>query len=147
MNNKETNRISNYFPPFRFATVQVNLYRGALPKTRNLSFLKTLNLTRIISCIPDSVPIHLTDFCDQNNINCIFIRTDKPKEHIPLSFPKVIQILGIICDSNHNIYLHCLDGVLVTSMIIMGLRKLQGWSSDAYINEACRFLRDGILFN
>lgn len=135
-----------YFPPFRFATVEVNLFRGALPKPRNLSFMSTLNLTTIVSCIPEPMPDHISVFAKKHNISLIFFNTEKPKEHIPLSFPKVIQILQLLCDSTQIIYLHCLDGVLVTSMIVMGLRKLQGWSSDAYMNEACRFLRDGNLF-
>jgi tyrosine-protein phosphatase OCA6 len=132
-----------YFPPFRFAAVEDNVFRGALPKPRNLSFISTLNLTTLIACIPEPMPDHISEFADHNNISLVFFKTEKPKEHIPLSFPKVLQILQLLCDSTQIIYLHCLDGVLVTSMIIMGLRKLQGWSSDAYMNEACRFLRDG----
>lgn len=131
-----------YFPPFRFAAVEENVFRGALPKERNLSFMSTLNLTTIISCIPEPYD-HLTEFANRNNISLVLFKTEKPKEHIPLSFPKVLQILQLLCDSTQIIYLHCLDGVLVTSMIIMGLRKLQGWYLDAYMNEACRFLRDG----
>ena len=132
-----------YFPPFRFSTVENNLFRGALPKPRNLSFMSTLHLTTIISCIPEPMPEHISQFANDQNINLIVFKTEKPKDNIPLSFFKVIQILQLLCDANQIIYLHCLDGVLVTSIIIMGLRKLQGWSTESFINEACRFLRDG----
>ncbi|RKP20656.1 hypothetical protein ROZALSC1DRAFT_27874 [Rozella allomycis CSF55] len=50
----------------------------------------------------------------------------------------VLQLL--IHPENLPVYLHCVDGRLNTGVIVMSLRKLQGWSSSSYINEYIRIL-------
>ncbi|KAJ3321142.1 hypothetical protein HDV06_004595 [Boothiomyces sp. JEL0866] len=71
---------------------------------------------------------------------------NKPKENVPLNFQKVYQILMILIDpAYHPIYVHCLDGAVVTMVTIMCLRKLQGWPVDSYLSEAQRFLKEDEL--
>jgi tyrosine-protein phosphatase OCA6 len=134
------------YPPFRFAMVESNLYRGAYPKPRNVLFLKKLKLKQILSLTPEPLPSPLQDLFQSDKIACLHFKVDKPKESIPLSFPKVLQILQILTDPHQlPLFIHCLDGTLVTSLIIMSLRKLQGWNGLSYKAEACRFLREGVL--
>ncbi|KAH9263522.1 hypothetical protein BASA83_013078 [Batrachochytrium salamandrivorans] len=135
------------FPTYRFGAVEEDLYRGGYPKDRNLRFLARLGLRTIVSLTPNplSEP-HLLAFTAANGITLIHIRVDKPKENIPLSFPKVAQILPVLIDSSlHPLYLHCLDGSLVTALVVMCLRKFQCWSTASYRSECVRYLKEEML--
>jgi tyrosine-protein phosphatase OCA6 len=123
------------YPPYRFAQIEPDLYRGGYPKDRNDSFLSRLELKTIVSLTPNPLTI--------SKINCIHIRVEKPKEGIPLTYQKVNQILSLLLDaSNYPIYIHCLDGQLVTSLVLMCLRKWIGWEMHAYHQEAVRYLKE-----
>lgn len=97
-------------PPYRFAMVQEDVFRGAWPKPRNTEFLKTLNLTTILSLTPE--PLEL------KNIACRFIHiaVEKPKDSNTLTYAKINQILALVVDrSLAPIYVHGLDGIIITS--------------------------------
>jgi hypothetical protein len=64
-------------PPFRFSTVSTNVYRGAYPKSRNFTFLKTLKLRTIVSLTPDSPMPELLTFCANHSIQNIHIKVTK----------------------------------------------------------------------
>lgn len=119
------------YPPFRFSMVEDGLFRGGYPLERNLDFLK---VKTIISLTPEPLTEH-------NRFHLIWIKVDKPKYNIPLTFPKIVQILTLLLDSSlYPIYLHCLDGSFVTSIVIMCLRKIQGWALSSFVAEASRFV-------
>ncbi|KAI8892196.1 tyrosine phosphatase family-domain-containing protein [Globomyces pollinis-pini] len=86
---------------------------------------------------------------NESQIQYIHIKTDKPKEdNIPISFSKINQILLLLIDTNnYPIYIHCLDGSIVTSLVILCFRKLQCWPLQASLAEAGRFLKDDNLTN
>lgn len=132
------------FPPYRFAYVEETLLRGAYPRPINAPFLRTLKLSTVISLTPEPLSRD-TELGPATAL--VHIKVDKPKDDaIPLSFPKVFQILSLLIDPRAQpLYIHCLDGTVVTSLVIMCLRKLQGWLPSAYYSEAGRFLRDGLL--
>lgn len=105
------------FPPHHFALVQDTVFRGAYPKPRNLPFLSTLNLKTILSLTPDAPVLEI------QNVNLIHYKVDKPKEGIPLNYSKMTYILSLLVDkSNLPIYIHCLDGQLVTGLVVWCLR-------------------------
>ena len=133
------------FPPFRYALVEAHVHRGAYPKPRNIPFLQSLHLKTLLSLTPEPLdPNRLWTNTNDSRPTLLHLRTEKPKESIPLSFPRVLQVLQILTEpANHPLYIHCLDGASVTGMVIMALRKLQAWSPLCYTSEACRFLRDG----
>lgn len=56
-------------PPFRFGIVEAGVYRGAYPTLKNFPYLKTLELTTVISLTPEPPTVDLEDFCVINNIN------------------------------------------------------------------------------
>ena len=58
-------------PPFRFAIVEVGVYRGAYPTLKNFAFLKSLNLKTMISLIPEAPTNDLEDFCEMEGIQHI----------------------------------------------------------------------------
>ena len=136
----QTHPMLPIFPPFRFACVEENLYRGAYPKERNYRFLKRLKLRSILSLTPSSPTAPLLAFCDKNGIQSIHVKVDKPKEDIPLTFSQVTSILKLILEpSNHPMFVHCLDGTLVTGMIVACLRKVQCRSNSSALKEYSRF--------
>jgi hypothetical protein len=127
------------YPTYRFSQVEVDLFRGGYPKERNIGFLKRLQLKTILSLTPN--PIDLLQ-----QVNCIHIKIDKPKENIPISFQKMNQILQIVLDNNaYPLYIHCLDGQLITSIVLMCLRKLMGWDMNSIRGESIRFLKEEAL--
>mmetsp|Transcript_1196 Transcript_1196/g.1978 ORF Transcript_1196/g.1978 Transcript_1196/m.1978 type:complete len:112 (+) Transcript_1196:361-696(+) len=55
-----------------------------------------------------------------------------------------MQKLKICIDpANHPIYIHCLDGRKITSLLVLLIRRLQGWTPYAALAE---FWRHQLLF-
>ncbi|KAJ3008646.1 hypothetical protein HKX48_008421 [Thoreauomyces humboldtii] len=134
------------YPPFRYGMIEDDLYRGAYPKDRNFAFLSRLGLRTILSLTPDPANPALAAFCSANKINPVHVRVDKPKEHIPLSFNKTAQILGILIDpANHPLYFHCLDGAEVSTAVSMCLRRLQCWTMAPILAESTRYHKESII--
>eukprot|EP00842_Homolaphlyctis_polyrhiza_P004025 jgi/Hompol1/4623/HPOL_003793-RA len=134
------------YPTYRYGVVEEDLLRGGYPKDRNLRFLARLGLRSILSLTPEPPTGSVVAFAASHGISLIHIRVDKPKDNIPLSFPKVCQILPVLIDTtNLPIYVHCLDGSLVTSIVIMCLRKLQCWSPQSYIAECTRYIKEDMV--
>ncbi|KAI8612413.1 tyrosine phosphatase family-domain-containing protein [Chytriomyces sp. MP71] len=85
----------------------------------------------------------VTGFVKANKIATIHIRVDKPTDdnEIPLSFKQASYILNIITNqTNLPLYIHCLNGGVVTGLVVALLRKLMCWSTKAAIAEYARFL-------
>ncbi|KAG0314597.1 hypothetical protein BGZ99_008043 [Dissophora globulifera] len=133
-------------PPFRFGTVEPEVYRGAYPKQRNLRYLKRLKLRTILSLIPDSPDQIFEEFCAQQGIRSIHLPVDKVKDNVPLTYNRAVEAVQIIIDQeNLPIYVHCLDGASVTGLVICCLRKLQTWSISSAMGEFLRYLRGGVI--
>ncbi|KAK6454776.1 tyrosine phosphatase family-domain-containing protein [Scheffersomyces xylosifermentans] len=137
-----------YTPPLRFNTVQKNLYRGAYPREVNLTFLKTLQLKTIISLTPNPIthesdPI-LYEFAQENNITLIHVECAQSgkgkKRGVPMGYSNVLNALNFMIHNEYTpVYVHCLNGGQVTSLLIACLRKLQFWSSISIFNEFINF--------
>lgn len=67
-------------PPFRFAAVEDELFRGGFPKPRNYGFLKTLQLKTLICLTQEPPPQGLITFCFSVGIQPIHIV--KTKKHL-----------------------------------------------------------------
>ncbi|KAF0482737.1 protein-tyrosine phosphatase [Gigaspora margarita] len=133
-------------PPFRYAIVEDEVYRGAYPKKRNYRFLKRLKLKTMLSLTPDPPVPELLEFCQSQNIRNIRLEVSKVKDNVPLSYSRAIQSVQIIIDpSNLPIFIHCLDGANVTGLVVTCLRKLQMWSVPSCMSEFLRYLRGGVI--
>lgn len=149
-------------PPFRFACVEEGIYRGACPSLRNLRYLTRLNLRALISLLPDSslsslpapsddseytvpdVPVKdLREFCDKTNVRHYTHVLDKYDDGFSHTPELVASVLGQLLDKeNHPVFIHCMDGRNNTGMVIMCLRKLQNWDSQAILDEFARYTKD-----
>ncbi|KAI8355056.1 tyrosine phosphatase family-domain-containing protein [Mortierella sp. GBAus27b] len=137
---------SPLIPPFRFGTVEPDVYRGAYPKPRNLRFLKRLKLRTVLSLIPDAPDGVFQAFCTQHGIQSIHLPVDKVKDNVPLTYNRAVEALQIIINKeNLPIYVHCLDGASVTGLVICCLRKLQTWNVSSALGEFLRYLRGGVI--
>ncbi|GJJ68165.1 tyrosine-protein phosphatase OCA6 [Entomortierella parvispora] len=133
-------------PPFRFGTVEPELYRGAYPKPRNLRYLKRLKLRTILSLIPDTPDDVFQEFCRKQGIRVIHLPVDKVKDNVPLTYNRAVEAVQIMIDpDNLPIYVHCLDGASVTGLVVCCLRKLQTWNISSAMGEFLRYLRGGVI--
>ncbi|KAJ3109918.1 hypothetical protein HDU96_007061 [Phlyctochytrium bullatum] len=130
------------YAPYRFGFVKEDLFRGGFPKERNYRFLKRLRLNTILSLTPNINFASLQAFCEQNDISHIHFFVEKPKDdEPPLTFTQAAQILQLMTDATKlPMYVHCLDGTVVTGVMIMLLRRLQMWSIPWAISERGRYL-------
>ncbi|KAF9333041.1 hypothetical protein BG006_004070 [Podila minutissima] len=137
---------SPLIPPFRFGTVENEVYRGAYPKQRNLRYLKRLRLKTILSLIPDAPDPVFQQFCKEHGIQAIHLPVDKVKDNVPLTYNRAVEAVQVMIDpENLPIYVHCLDGASVTGLVVCCLRKLQTWNISSAMGEFLRFLRGGVI--
>ncbi|KAG0031831.1 hypothetical protein BGZ81_000516 [Podila clonocystis] len=137
---------SPLIPPFRFGTVENEVYRGAYPKQRNLRYLKRLKLKTILSLIPDAPDPVFQQFCKEHGIQAIHLPVDKVKDNVPLTYNRAVEAVQVMIDpENLPIYVHCLDGASVTGLVVCCLRKLQTWNISSAMGEFLRFLRGGVI--
>lgn len=128
-------------PPFRFASVETDVFRGAYPVKLNYNFLKTLKLKTMISLIPQPIDDELAEFCKEEKIVDHFYPVPKFIDQVILTPSTVAEIINIMSDKNNlPVYIHCLNGGHTTGLIVMCLRKLQMWSQRAMFNEFNQFI-------
>lgn len=128
-------------PPFRFAYVETDVFRGAYPVDKNYPFIKTLKLKTIISLIPEEINEDLKNFCKKECIKNHTYLVPKFIDQVIITPNTVTQILTTITNVNNlPVYIHCLSGDHTTGLVIMCLRKLQMWSQKAMFNEFNQFV-------
>ncbi|KAM0791539.1 hypothetical protein ACM66B_005988 [Microbotryomycetes sp. NB124-2] len=147
----------------------MSITKGSLPKLRNTPFLDTLKLRTVISLTPKSLdeyekdgslarakastvaatgghqqsPNGVVEWISVRGIDNAHIKVGKAKDGaLPFTPATVKLVLEMLMDrERYPIYLHDLDGSDVLSMMGAALRKLQGWSERAWLEEMSRFLR------
>lgn len=129
-------------PPYRFGIVADGVYRSALPSQRNVPFLNLRQVHTIISLTPD--PLNVCRSCITESLSCKFVhfQVTKKKEDtkIPLTHEQITTILKLIMDkSSHPTLVHCLDGKLIVSLVVMCFYKCQHWNLTAILRDAARF--------
>lgn len=135
-------------PPLKFNTVQEGFYRGAHPREVNFPFLHNLDLKTIVSLTPQPVTEqsdpNLFHFAHKHGIKLIHLECallgKGKKRGVPLGYSTVLEALDLIIHRQHApIYIHCLNGGQVTSLVVACLRKLQFWASLTIFNEFINF--------
>uniref|UniRef100_A0A7S2TEA3 Tyrosine phosphatase n=1 Tax=Lotharella oceanica TaxID=641309 RepID=A0A7S2TEA3_9EUKA len=128
-------------PPFRFEEIENNVYRGAYPTLRNFPFLLPLKLRTIISLIPEKPTSDLKKFAEKIGAKIIWKKVPKYKEAIALTPEGITDLVeSLISLDSLPVYIHCIDGLHVTGLVVMCLRKLMHWRVDKIKAEFARFV-------
>ncbi|KAA8498565.1 putative tyrosine-protein phosphatase [Porphyridium purpureum] len=139
-------------PPFRFAAVEENVYRGAYPSLRNMRFLRRLKLSCILCLAPPgpgsgpggAASGDLAEFCEAEGIRLVYFEVNKYDDSVTMSQSIAAKIVSqMIRPENLPLYVHCRDGGNNTGLIVMCLRRLQNWSLSVIFDEFCRFIKTG----
>jgi tyrosine-protein phosphatase OCA6 len=81
-------------------------------------------------------------FVRQNGIEVIHIECAKEgggkrkKREVPIDYSIVVRALELMIDLDHSpLYIHCLNGGQVSSLVVACFRKLSFWSSVSIFSE------------
>lgn len=135
-------------PPLRFSTVEPHLYRGSYPRKTNFAFIKLLQIKTIVSLTPNPITAEtdplLYKFAHDNGIELVHLECAPlgkgKKRGVPLDYSTIFAALTYIIHTKYSpVYVHCINGGQVTSLLVACLRKLQFWSSITIFNEFINF--------
>jgi tyrosine-protein phosphatase OCA6 len=127
-------------PPLRFGNVQELVYRSGYPCLRNFRHLSRLKLKTIISLIPETPTNDLISFTKVAGIDLIHISVMRTAALNNTLQSSLISALNICIDnSKHPILIHCLDGKRITGLLVLLLRRLQGWPPVAALAEFWKY--------
>lgn len=127
-------------PPLRYACVQQGVYRSAYPVLRNFRFLSRLKLCTIVSLTPEPPSADLSAFADVAGVKLVHFaisRTSSLNTSLQAVLASVINLC--INTANHPILIHCLDGRRIVGIVVLLLRRLQGWAPLPTMNEFWRY--------
>lgn len=131
-------------PPLKFNNVQPNLFRGSYPRPVNYNYLESLNLKTMIAILEHPVTEtsdpDLIQFVNSHGINLINIECGNggkgKKRSIPIDSDTIKKILTMAIDAEHSpMYIFCINGGQITSLVVSCLRKISFWSSISIFNE------------
>lgn len=133
--------------PFPTSSSSYAIHRGSCPLPKHLPFLRSLHpLTSIISLTPR--PLHeyapaVVEWASASRINLLHVPVSllKVKKKTSLPDPRtIVTVLALLLDkANLPCYIHDEDGSDLLSLVGACLRKLQGWSENAYKAEMARY--------
>ncbi|KAK9451380.1 tyrosine phosphatase family-domain-containing protein [Limtongia smithiae] len=124
--------------PLRYGTVQPKVYRGLYPRKINLPYLRRLQLKTILSITPEPLIPEIQEFCREQGIQMIHIKTPKPskKKLVSLTNDEVTRAIEIIISQRYMpLYMHCLNGSQISCLVIACLRKLSFWRTSSIFSE------------
>jgi len=127
-------------PPLRYGNVQEQVYRCGYPCLRNFRHLSRLKLKTIISLIPEAPTSDLISFTSLAGIELIHISLIRTATLNQSLQALLITALNVCIDkSKHPILIHCLDGRRITGLLVLLLRRLQGWPPVAALAEYWKY--------
>jgi tyrosine-protein phosphatase OCA6 len=131
-------------PPFRYAIVEEGVIRGAHPTLKNFRFMRRLRLRTIVSLMPEELSSDIVQFCESESISLIYRRVEKYDDNrpLPMTAQLVGSVLSVLVDkAMQPVFIHCRDGGHNTGLIVMCLRRLQLWTTQAIIDEYRRYTK------
>ena len=132
-----------YVPPLNFACVEKELYRSGHPQDRNLSFIKSLKLNRVIFVIDsskdskDSKEKKYTDETIKWREWCL-------KEGIKFYIVSISEGVRLIREEGEErevgpTLIHSLRGVEIVGKVIAQVREAEQWTISAIAAEYSSF--------
>ena len=93
-----------------------------------------------MSLVPETPTEDLQSFTSLVGIRIVHVPVQRTAPISSALQSSLITALNACIDlDNHPVYLHCLDGRRITSMVVLLLRRLQGWLPMSALNEYWRF--------
>ncbi len=137
---EDTIKEQSLYPPLRFAMINPGIYRGSYPTLPNFRYLSRLQLKTVLSLVPEPVTQDLNAFVEMAGGSSIFIPVQRNSPLNEATLTVLLSALQVIMDpNNHPVFVHCLDGRRITSLLVMLLRKCSGWNNCACLCEYWRF--------
>lgn len=135
-------------PPENFSMVEAGVYRSSFPRTKNIEFLKTLQLKSVLALIPEEYPVAMTDFYNQTGVKLLNCGLDGNKWPFKeIDEDNLINALKLILDTtNRPLLIHCNKGKHRTGTIIGCLRKCRGWALTPILQEYILFASPKVRF-
>lgn len=139
---------SSLVPPLRFTTVCPRVYRGAYPRKINYAFLKRYKVKTIISLTPNAINEETDEslfyHAQKEGIQLLHVEVGKggkgKKRAVPLTHEKALNVIQMMIDQeNLPVYIHCLNGGHVTSLVVACLRSVLVWNNASIVNEFLLF--------
>ena len=130
--------VAAFIPPQNFGMVEADLYRSAQPTELNFPFLEKLQLRSVIYLAPDELPAPLLTWLDDQRIRLIHLGEDVGKRSPwkPVSEQTVLEALHVLLEpASYPLLVMCNLGRHRTGTMVGCLRKLQGWSLTAILEE------------
>lgn len=132
-------------PPLQFGLVDQGIYRGGYLKPISEAFIEKLKLKTIVSITPTPVDLH---FLRDQSIHVVHVGISgadqyksKKKRGLYVTDEQVCEVLAILENpENFPIYVHCLNGQQVTSLVIACFRMRQKWTVASAFAEFSRFI-------
>jgi len=97
---------------------------------------------KIVSMVPEAPTDDLNAYCTIAKIKLMHIpisRGSLLNAALSFSLVSVMQILLDCKGHTESIYMHCLDGRRVTSLVVLLIRRFQGWTPEAAFAEYWRY--------
>lgn len=133
-----------YVPPLNFACVERELYRSGHPQDRNLSFIKSLKLNRVIFVIDDSKERKDDKYTDETIRWREWCLAEGIKFHI-VSISEAVRLIREKGEAEREgeeagpTLIHSLRGVEVVGKAIAQLRETEQWTISAIAAEYSSF--------
>lgn len=123
--------------PENFSMVESGVYRSAFPRSKNISFLKSLGLKSVISLVPEDYPQNMADFYEENDIALLSHGLEGNKWPFKGIDEEALRqvIKDILNPKNQPLLIHCNKGKHRTGTVIGCLRKLRHWAMSAIFHE------------
>lgn len=126
-----------FLAPENFSLVETGVYRSAFPRTKNMEFLKRLNLKSVVSLVPEDYPVAMLDFYTANGISLISVGLDGNKWPFKeINHESMQEVLSKVLDPNcRPLLIHCNKGKHRTGSVVGCLRRIRGWALSAVFTE------------
>lgn len=126
-----------FLAPENFSMVETGVYRSAFPRTKNIEFLKRLNLKSVVSLVPEDYPVAMQDFYNANGITLISVGLDGNKWPFKEIDHEGMQevLTKILNPRNRPLLIHCNKGKHRTGSVVGCLRRIRGWALSAVFTE------------
>lgn len=127
-------------PPHRLGHVNAGVLRGAYPTLRNFRAMSRMQLRTIVSLTPEPPTADLRAFAEVSGITCVHIPVGRTTAVGPALQASLVAAVNVCIDAdNLPVYVHCLDGRRITGLVVLLLRRLQGWLPLAALAEYWRY--------